>query len=177
MYYFWVTVFSVVMVLAWALTLFGFPGNWIMVGVAALFAYEFPAETLSGISWPVVGVLVAFALLGELLEFAAGASGMAKGGSKRGALLAIVGSFVGSLGGAFVGLPLPIIGSFVGVILFASLGAMVGALLGEVWKGNEIVKSFEIGKAAFWGRLFGALAKIIAGSIILGVAIAAAIIP
>lgn len=177
MYYVWVTLFAVGLIAGWALTLFGLPGNWILVGSAAAFAYFFPVEGAHGLSWTLVAVLAGLALLGEILEFIAGAAGVARGGSKRGAFLAVIGSFIGSLVGAVVGIPIPVIGSFVAILIFSSIGAMAGAIAGEMWKGKDSYQTLKIGEAAFWGRLFGSLSKIIVGSIILTVAIAGALIP
>lgn len=177
MYYLWVLAFIGAMIFSWFLTLFGLPGNWLILGVASLFAYLVPNMGGRGISWNVVAVLAGLALLGELLEFAAGAAGMAKGGSKRGAVLAVIGSMIGGIAGAVVGIPIPLLGSLVGVLLFASLGAMAGAIAGERWKGSALGNSLEIGKAAFWGRLFGSLAKVIVGSVMIAVAGAAAFLP
>ena len=37
---------------------------------------------------------------------------------------------------------------------------MVGAFLGESWKGRDFDTSIEIGKAAFIGRILGTVAKV-----------------
>jgi uncharacterized protein YqgC (DUF456 family) len=177
MYYLTVLLFAIGLTGAWALNLFSLPGNWFMVGLCAIFAYFCPELEGSGqgVGWSVVIAAAVIALAGEILETVAGAAGIAKGGSKRGALLAMVGSFIGSLLGATIGIPIPGIGSLVGALVFAAAGATVGAVIGETWKGSDMPKSVEIGKAAFWGRLFGTAAKIMAGSIILAVAVVAAL--
>lgn len=165
MYYVWAFLFIVVWGGAWVLTLFGLPGNWLIALTVLLFAYLFPEQGTEGLSWTVAFFVAGIAVVGEALEFFSGAAAVAKGGSRRGALLAMVGSFAGSLFGAAVGIPIPVVGSVVGIILFASLGAMGGAILGEVWAGRSEQQSFEIGRVAFWGRLLGSLAKIIAGCV------------
>jgi hypothetical protein len=46
--------------------------------------------------------------------------------------------------------------------------------LGETWKGRSSDVAVEIGKAAFWSRLFGSLAKLMVGGVILAVGAVAA---
>lgn len=165
-YVFWLLL-VVVLGLGWSLTLFGLPGNWLMVAALAGFAGAFPERAAGpGISWETVAILAGIALLGEIVEFVSGAATLAKGGSRRGAVLAMVGSLAGSAAGAALG-ALFILGLPVFVVLGACLGAMIGAAVGETWKGRPGDQALEIGKAAFWARLFGSLAKLMAGGVIL----------
>jgi uncharacterized protein YqgC (DUF456 family) len=160
------------------MTVLSLPGNWVMVITAALFAYFAPQQGPQ-ISWTVVAVLTALALLAELLEFAAGAVGAAKvGGSKRGAILAIIGAMIGAVAGAMAGaaIPIPLIGSMIGAIGGASLGALGGAMLGEAWKGRTLGESWKIGQAAFWGRFLGTVAKTAIASAMVVIGIAAALL-
>lgn len=155
----------IVLIAGWLLTLFNLPGNWLMVAAVALYALVIPPDSRQDISWTTVAILVGLAVAGEIVETAAGAVGASRhGGSRRGMLLAIVGSIAGSIFGATIGLPIPIVGSVIAAILFASLGAMLGAVLGEQWKGRDAQLTWQIGQAAFWGRLFGTLGKIVIGS-------------
>jgi hypothetical protein len=57
------------------------------------------------------------------------------------------------------------VGSVVAVVLFAAAGATFGAYVGESWKGRSAEASWEVGKAAFGGRLLGTMAKILAASV------------
>lgn len=149
----------VTLVAGWCLTMLSMPGNWLIVAAAALFAWLAPAESFD-ISWQIVALLLVLAVVAELLEFAASALGATKaGGSRRGAVLAIGGSVAGALIGAGVGLPIPFVGSLLGAVLFAGVGALAGAMLGETWKGRTLAESWKVGQSAFWGRLLGALAK------------------
>ncbi len=146
----------------WALTLFGLPGNWLSIGATALYAWLVPAEPPLSIGWGVVLLLVVLAVISELIEFFAGAAGATKmGGSKRGAVLAIVGSIIGAIIGLYVGLPIPVVGSIIASLLMAALGALMGAILGELWKGRNAEDSLQIGMAAFWGRLLGTAGKLV----------------
>jgi len=176
--WFFAFILVVLVLVGWVLTVFSLPGNWLIVGGAALYAWLFPvSESRLAIGWGVVAALAVLAVLGELVEFLAGALGAAKAGaSKRSAVLALVGSLVGSLVGAFVGLPIPFVGSIVGAIVCAALGASVGAICGELWKGRELEESWTIGAAAFFGRLFGTIGKIIIGSAIAGVTLVAMVV-
>jgi uncharacterized protein YqgC (DUF456 family) len=145
----------------WVMTLLGLPGAWLMVVAAALYAWLMPAESRLAIGWPTVFVLVALALLGELIESAASAMGARRaGGSRRGMALSVVGSIAGAILGAGVGIPIPVMGSVIGAVLGAAIGAFIGSVVGETWKGHDLEMSWRVGEAAFWGRLVGTLAKL-----------------
>jgi uncharacterized protein YqgC (DUF456 family) len=167
MIYFYLTILIFILPIGWLMTLLGFPGNWVMFGSAAAYAYLTRDASSLNLGWPTVAVVGGLAVLGELLELGASAMGVARvGGSRRGALLALIGSMVGAIVGLFVGLPIPIVGSLIAVVFFSALGALAGAMLGEQWKGRESHERWEVGKAAFWGRLLGTVAKIMIASII-----------
>ncbi len=153
-------------------TVIGLPGNWVLVGGAALAAWGIAPSSMASIpSWSVLFLFV-MALVGEGVEFAAGALGVGKlGGAKRSAALAIVGSLIGAIVGMFVGLPIPIVGSLIASVLCGGAGAATGAILGERWKGNNWDGSVEIGFAAFWGKLLGTVGKAICGAVMAAVVI------
>lgn len=170
MQYFWAVLLGITTLVDWGLNIIGMPGNWITVGAAILYTAFVTADSRVELSWPVVGVLFALAILGEIVEFVAGAAGAKKaGGSKRGAALALVGALAGGILGIFVGIPIPVIGPIVSAILFSAAGALGGAMLGESWKGRTWEESWGVGKAAFWGRILGTLGKIVVGSIMVAV--------
>jgi hypothetical protein len=172
----WATVLVVILAVSWVLTLLGMPGNWLMVAAAIGYVLVVPTDSPVAIGWVTVIVLLVLAGLGELLEFLAGALGVTKaGGSKRGAILALVGSLVGGVVGLFVGLPIPVVGSLVGAVLLAGMGAFVGAVLGEQWKGRDLGESMKIGEAAFWGRLLGTVAKSAVGGMMVAAVVVAMI--
>ena len=77
---------------------------------------------------------------------------------------------LGSLGGAIIGLPVPIIGSAVAAIFGGAMGAFAGAILGEQWKGRSWEKRMEVGRAAFFGRIFGTVGKLAIGAIMVVIA-------
>lgn len=155
---------------AWLSNLITLPGNWLIVGLAALYAALISPTSPVAMGWQTVFILLGIALIGEVLEFATGAVGASRaGGSRRGALLAIIGSIVGGIVGLGLGLPIPLVGPVIGAVLCAGLGAFLGAMLGEIWRGRDLDSSWRVGEAAFWGRLAGSLAKLLAGlAMILG---------
>jgi hypothetical protein len=161
----------------WLLQLVGLPGNWLIVAAAALYAWLVGPDASTALGWPTVMAILVLAVLGEVLEFVAGALGVTTvGGSRRGALLAIVGSVAGGILGLFVGLPIPLVGQLVAAIVFGGVGALVGAVAGETWKGRDLDASLEVGKAAFIGRLLGTAAKVIVCSLMVVVTLGAIIL-
>jgi uncharacterized protein YqgC (DUF456 family) len=173
----WAVVLLLVLLVCWAVNVVGLPGNWAMILAAAVYWWFMPAEIRVNFHWGVLIGLVALALAGEIIELLAGAAGASQaGGSKRGAVLALVGSLAGGVLGLFVGLPIPVVGQIAAALIFASLGAMGGAMLGEHWKGRELEEGLKVGQAAFWGRLFGTLGKFACGAVMLVVVLAAMIV-
>jgi hypothetical protein len=169
-YYLWAMLLIVASCAAWFTTLVTLPGNWFIAGFAALFAWLVPVEAGGGVTWTVVAVLVGLAVLGEIVEFGAGAAGAAKqGASKRGVVLSMVGAIVGSFMGLAMGLPIPIIGSFVMALLGGAAGAFAGAYLGESWKGKPSEDRVAIGRGAFAGRIWGTVGKLAVGAIMLAI--------
>jgi len=156
----------IVLAASWLAQLVGLPGNWLIVIAVAIYTWALPTDSGAAIGWNVVIGLIVVALLAELAELAAAALGVSKaGGSRRGALLAILGSIVGGIAGAVVGLPIPFVGSLIAAVVFGGVGALIGAMAGESWKGRDFDSSLEIGKAAFVGRMLGTAAKMVAASI------------
>ena len=148
-----------------------------MVAATGLFAWLVPKSSAVTLGWGTVIVLLVLASIGELLEFLAGALGVAGAkGSKRSAVLAVVFSIVGSFLGLAVGAPVPVVGPLVAIILFSGIGALVGAMLGEFWKGRGDDEALRVGRAAFWGRILGTVSKILVGSMMVAIAIGAMIL-
>lgn len=173
----WATLLILILLVCWAVTWLGLPGNWLMLLVSAIYAWAGPSDSRVGMgTLPVIGLFF-LAASGEVLEMAAAAFGTKKvGGSRRSAVLALIGSVGGGIVGVTVGLPIPFVGVVVAAVLFAGLGAMIGAMLGESWKGEAMDKSWHVGKAAFWGRMAGTLAKAGVGLLMICVALASLIL-
>ena len=154
-------------IVCWLTTLLTLPGNWIVVGLAAGFAWLFPAELGRGIEWRTVIVLAVIAGVGELIEFGAGAAGAAKrGASRRAVVLSLVGAVVGSVVGLVVGVPIPVIGPLIMAVFGGAIGAFAGAYLGELWKGRGEDERIAVGQGAFVGKLWGTVGKLAAGAVI-----------
>ena len=144
------------------------PGNWLVVAGAGLAWWWFPPAERTHVGLTAVMIIIAVAVLGEILEFIAGALGANRlGGTRRGTLLAIVGSIAGAITGLFFGalIPIPLVGPVIVSLLFGASGAFAGAVAGERWAGKDWDTSFQIGNAAFWGRLLGTVGKAVCGTV------------
>ncbi len=146
---------AVVAIVSWLSQLVGLPGNWMLVVAAALYAWLTPGDGRAAIGWHTVVVLIVLAVVGEIVEFVAAASGVTKaGGSRRGAVLALAGSIVGGFVGLAIGLPIPVVGSLAAAVVFGGLGALAGAMLGESWKGATSMPASKLARqpssAACW---------------------------
>ena len=171
-YYLLAVVFVVINLLALASNLVTFPGNWIIVLSTALFAWLVKHPTGTGVNWWVAGSVLGLAVLGEFIEFAAGAAGAAKtGGSRRGMILSVVGAALGSIIGAILGtaIPVPVVGNLIGAVAGGALGAFSGAYVGEYWKGRSEEDRIKIGSAAMIGRVLGTVGKLGIGAVMVAV--------
>lgn len=146
------------------------PGNWVLLACTGVFCY-FAKTTQHTVSWAIVVLLLVLAIVGEIIEFAAGTAGAAKqGASRRSMVLSVVGTLVGSIGGVMVGVPVPILGSAIAALIGGALGAGLGAAIGENWKGRDAEGSIQVGAAAFAGRILGTAGKLVIGGIMLVIA-------
>lgn len=108
------------------------------------------------ISWTPVIILLVLAVLGEIWEFIASASGAKKaGGSGRGAVVSIIGGVVGAIAGTPL-IPVPIVGTIVG----ECVGAGLGAYLGDRWAGRTHGQATAAGQGAAVGRFWGTIGKV-----------------
>ena len=159
------------------LTMLGLWGNWIILSTAVGYILLISPEFKIQFGWWLPGVILALALLGELIEFMAAAMGAKKAGaSRRATALSLVGSLIGAIFGFPLGsMFLPIIGGCIGSLLLGGVGALLGTMLGEKWKGKKLSESFESGQGAFWGRLLGTLGKSMTATAIVFVSVIALI--
>ena len=168
-FYAWSLMLLIAASIAWSTNFVTLPGNWFIVGLAALFVSSMETgDAATGLNWHAVALLAIIAAGGEVLEFFAGAAGAAKqGGSRRAVALAIVGTIAGSITGAIMGLPIPILGSLVGALAGGAGGAFAGAYLGEMWKHGAADQSVNVGVGAAIGRLLGTVGKLLIGIVML----------
>lgn len=151
-------------VMAWLVNLIAMPGNWIAVALMALYAWLGPESGRMSIGVASLATVFGLGLVGEAIEFAAGAVGAQRAGaSRRATIYAVAGSMAGAVTGAVVGIPIPVIGPVIAALLFAGLGATAGAMWAEWTDGRPWRENWRIGQAAFWGRTAGTAGKMIAG--------------
>ena len=132
------------------LVIFGLPGIWLLVLASAGLKLWMPEM----IAWWQIGTLVGIAAVGEIVEFVASSAGATKaGGSRWGA----IGALVGGIAGAIIGTPIvPVAGTILGGAIGAGLGAIgCELIIGEQTVGN----SLRIGRGAAIGRLVATVAK------------------
>jgi hypothetical protein len=168
MIYVWIGLLLLLNAFCLMSVLFTLPGNWLMVSMTALFAWWKWDEGIFS-----TGLLIAvgiLALIGEIIEFFAGAGSAKKAGASwRGALAAIGGTLVGALLGTFL-IPIPIVGTLLG----ACLGAGLGTWSVERLLGKPKEKSVKSGVGAGVGVFVGTTTKFLIGCLIwLIIAIAA----
>lgn len=164
-YYAWATLLVLASFAAWTTNFLALPSNWFIVGFAALFVSGMDTGAAAGgLNWDAVILLGVMAAGGEVAEFVAGAVGASKeGGSRRGVVLALVGTTIGGFLGMFMAIPIPILGPLIGALAGGAAGAFAGAYLGEMWKHGRADQSVRVGTGAAVGRVLGTLAKVLIG--------------
>lgn len=138
-------------------TALALPGNWLMVVTTALFAWFQHDRGMFSI-WTLVAITV-LAIVGELLEFFAGAYGAKRAGGGR---RAVVGAILGAISGAIVGtfaIPILLFGSVIG----GCIGAAVGTVVMEHSAGKQAHESLKTGLSAGLGHFLGINLKLIIG--------------
>lgn len=159
---------SLAAIIGWSINILGMPGNWLLVAMAAGLYWLASPEKAAHIGLMPLSLIVVVTVIGELLEFAASALGANRlGASKRATALAVAGSVAGAIVGLFAGsiIPIPIVGQLIGSLLLGGAGAALGAASGERWAGKSWDDSFQVGHAAFWGRLLGTVGKAVCGTV------------
>ena len=147
-----------------ALVALGLPGLWLICAVVLGFGL---LTGFHSIGFVTIGIMVALALLGELLELWLG-FGLARryGGSPR----AGWGALLGGLVGAVVGVPVPVVGSVIGAIL----GSFAGAMVFEYSTTRAAGTAVRAGWGALLGRVAASAVKVALGIVMAIVAIVAA---
>ena len=141
---------GLLLVVASLLVYLGLGGNFILVGLAAIYGVVTGFNT---ISWTLLLVLLGLALLGEGIEFVVGTFYPARRGATRSGM---VGAFLGGLLGAAAGNSLvPVVGAVLG----SFVGAFAGAVVGEYRHNQQLEPSLQIGAHAFFGRLLAIFCK------------------
>ncbi|MEM8782942.1 MAG: DUF456 domain-containing protein [Planctomycetota bacterium] len=149
------------------------PGTWLIVLLSALAAWwGWDANPEARwIGWWTLAALLALAVLGEIIEAIAGALGSrAAGGSRRGAVLAIVGGIAGALLGTVV-IPVPIVGTLLG----AAIGAGLLSGLGDKWAGRKWGEAIRGGSGAAVGKFAGSVVKLTIAGVMMGTVVVASL--
>ncbi|MCH7886349.1 MAG: DUF456 domain-containing protein [Candidatus Marinimicrobia bacterium] len=143
-------IFWIVLVTGIVLTLFGIPGTFIIASAALLYSLF---TDFSGISWVLIFLLFAIAILLEFLEFSlSGYMANRFGGSKLSIVGAILGGLIGAIWGTAI---LPVIGTLIG----AFIGAFGGAFIGEYFISRDLERALLAGIGAFLGAVGGKTMK------------------
>ncbi|MFC1591592.1 DUF456 domain-containing protein [Thermodesulfobacteriota bacterium] len=106
------------------------------------------------VTWVIVAVLAALALVSQALDYLASMLGAKKFGASR---WGIAGSLVGALVGIFFGIIGIIVGPFLGAVVF------------EILHGKSLHSSLKIGFGTLVGFLGGAVGKIIITVTMIGI--------
>jgi uncharacterized protein YqgC (DUF456 family) len=143
-------------------TALGFPGNWILVGVALVIAL---VSRFSGMTWGYLLLCAGLATLGEVIESTLGAVVVVRrGGTWWGVAGSVLGGFAGVILGAGVAPPF-------GSVVLGFLGAFLGAVLGEFAKQRQLEPAMRIGFWSFVGRMLAVAAKLSVGCVVLWIII------
>lgn len=137
---------------------FGLPGNWLIAAVGLL-------GPALGLGWAPFGVLLAAAVVAEILELVLALKTAKKAGAGRSGQW---GAFFGGILGAIFAtplIPIPILGTLLGAAIGAFLGAVAFELTFAQRREGELV---QIGVGAFLGILFGKGAKMAIGAFQVG---------
>lgn len=165
---------SILAAISWLASIVGLPGNWVVVIMGAGCWWLAEPDGRMAVSTASLLTMLAFAVVGEILETAAGAFGARRlGGSPRSAVLAVVGSIVGAIIGLVIGSGIPIVGNVIASLAGSALGACVGSIAGERSIGKSWEHSVQVGGAALWGRLLGTLGKTFCGTMVVAIFLAA----
>jgi uncharacterized protein len=167
----WIIVLLLFNALWLALTIFGLPGNWLIIASTALFAWWRWNDHLFSIYTLIAITLLA--VLAEVLEFFLGLAAAKKAGAtRRGAWGALLGALFGGILGTFLIL-IPILGTLLG----SALGAGLGAWVFELSSGKNRAQVARVGVSAGIGRFLGSVAKIALGLLIYLIVAVAAFYP
>jgi uncharacterized protein len=138
------------------LSVFGLPGNWMLLGLVALWDFLQPGAHFS---LTVYGLLAGLALFGELAELAVQLLGARKYGAT---VQGNVGGFVGALVGAMLGVPFLLgFGAFLGAVA----GAYIGCYFFERLHGRDGAAAHLAATGALFGKVLGLAAKLACGMV------------
>lgn len=142
------------------LTLVSLPGNFFIFAIALAYGFY---DGFVHLSYGNLAVVFCFLVVGELVEFFAGAFGARKEkASTRATFSALAGAIIGGLVGTAM---LPVIGSVFG----AMLGAFAASYAAEYSKTNDLDKAKRVGISVMKGQAIGMIAKLVIAVSMIGV--------
>jgi len=149
------------------LTVVRMPGTWTIIVGAALHGWW---TQWSSIGTTTLGLLIAAAVVAEIIEFLA-SSVVAKGAgaSRRAAIGGFLGAFLGMFMLSFL-VPIPLVGTVVGAIA----GCFLGALIGELSSQSKLEKVARVGAFSAIGLVIGMVTKMAISAAMAGVVLFAA---
>lgn len=132
------------------LALVRLPGTWLVVVASVAFSWHFD-WTRPG--WPLLVILVALAVVAEIVELAASVILARQAGATR---RASWWALIGGVAGMFVfTIPLPVIGTILGGVL----GCFLGATIAELTLKDDVAHGVKVGLFAAIGQVVGLVAK------------------
>jgi uncharacterized protein YqgC (DUF456 family) len=166
-----VVLFAVFGVVCLLLVVVGLPGTWVLLaGAVGLELLDGPLllrggpGVVSTFGWRLLLVAAGLALVGEVVEFLAGAAGTKLGGGTRRGMW---GALAGGLLGAVVltpALPVPLLGTLVGALAGTFAGAFIAEVTGPEARAHR--HTVRAALAAVAGRLAGTVGKLAAGVVL-----------
>lgn len=143
-----------VTLLALILTTLRLPGGWLIVAEAIGYGWWTDWER---VGWLFVGVIVALAVVGEVLELATSVLTARKAGaSGRAAWGGFFGGFLGMIFLSFL-VPIPVVGTLCGAVM----GCFLGATIGELTAKSELAQGARVGLFSAMGFVLGTVAKLV----------------
>ncbi|KUG28733.1 hypothetical protein ASZ90_001398 [hydrocarbon metagenome] len=151
MSYVWATLYLALLFAVLGLHIVSLPANWVLLGLVALWGWLAPDAHFG---WQFYALLVALALVGEVIEFVAQYYGAKKyGATGKGNLGGMLGAIAGALAGApfFLGL---------GALAGAIAGAFFGCYFFERHQGRDKAEARHAAFGTMYGKVLGMAAKI-----------------
>ena len=135
------------------------PGTWLILASAAGYDGYYDWQR---VGWKWLLGLAVIAAVAELLDSLASLiAAQRAGASRRAAVGALLGGFVGMV---LLSVPIPLVGTIIGGLV----GCFLGALLAELTVRDDLRAGARVGVFATLGRLVGMIGKISAAMILAG---------
>lgn len=145
-------VFYVVLLCCLLIIPLSFPGTWLMVVAAGVYALVANLNPPDGSEWVPIIVLVLLAGLGELIELGVRIAGSRKSKVPNGAIVAAI---IGGIIGAIIGVPVFLIGSLLGLLI----GVFLGAFLYAILHSKNLHTALQMAKATTTSQVVALFAK------------------